>query len=322
MSSAQGSAATTVVASKTAVLSQEQSADRRSVGLETMPTFMKELIAGGFAGGIAKTAIAPLERIKILLQTKHGYFHSLGVWSSLRKILQTEGIHGLYKGNAASVLRIVPYAAIHFMAYEQYRCWIINSFPSVGVGPLVDLLAGSVAGGTAVMCTYPLDLARTNLAYQVSGPCKTVLDKSVRPEYVRSSYTGVADVFQKVYQTQGIKGLYRGIGPTLVGIVPYAGMKFYFYEELKRHVQPELQSSIVTKLACGASAGLLAQTLTYPLDVVKRQMQVYDYSKHYVLGCLTTVSRYLISNAFLVICAFILRGYLGSKSFIFFKPCV
>lgn len=72
------------------------------------------------------------------------------------------------RGNGASVLRIVPYAALHFAAYEQYRHWIIDGVPSAGTGPVIDLVAGSLAGGTAVLCTYPLDLARTRLAYQVS----------------------------------------------------------------------------------------------------------------------------------------------------------
>ncbi|KAF3640302.1 putative elongation factor 2-like isoform 1 [Capsicum annuum] len=65
-----------------------------------------------------------------------------------------------------------------------------------------------------------------------------------------------------------------GAGPTLIGILPYAGLKFYVYEELKRHVPEEHQSSILMRLSCGAIAGLLGQTLTYPLDVVRRQMQV------------------------------------------------
>lgn len=72
-----------------------------------------------------------------------------------------------YRGNGASVIRIVPYAALHFMVYEQYRCWILNNCSSLGTGPFIDLLAGSAAGGTAVLCTYPLDLARAKLAYQV-----------------------------------------------------------------------------------------------------------------------------------------------------------
>lgn len=86
---------------------------------------------------------------------------------SLRKFHKT-CLFLSFRGNGASVLRIVPYAALHFMTYEQYRCWILNNYPIVGSGPIVDLLAGSAAGGTAVLCTYPLDLARTKLAYQVN----------------------------------------------------------------------------------------------------------------------------------------------------------
>lgn len=80
-------------------------------------------------------------------------------------------------------MRIVPYAALHFMSYEQYRRWMIDYYPPAGSGPMVDLFAGSLAGGTAVVCTYPLDLARTRLACNVSShtvvprwlPCAHVL---------------------------------------------------------------------------------------------------------------------------------------------------
>lgn len=75
----------------------------------------------------------------------------------------------VYRGNGASVARIVPYAALHYMAYEQYRRWIIDTFPKVDRGPVLDLVAGSFAGGTAVLFTYPLDLVRTKLAYQVNN---------------------------------------------------------------------------------------------------------------------------------------------------------
>lgn len=64
--------------------------------------------------------------------------------------------------------------------------------------------------------------------------------------------------------------------PTLFGIFPYAGLKFYFYEEMKRHVPEDYKKSIVAKLTCGSVAGLLGQTFTYPLEVVRRQMQVQN----------------------------------------------
>ncbi|XP_038978698.1 mitochondrial carrier protein CoAc1-like, partial [Phoenix dactylifera] len=98
--------------------------------------------------------------------TKRPNFQNAGLLGSFRKIVQTEGLLGFYRGNGASVARIVPYAALHYMAYEQYRRWIILGFPDVGRGPVLDLVSGSLAGGTAVVCTYPLDLVRTKLAYQ------------------------------------------------------------------------------------------------------------------------------------------------------------
>lgn len=66
--------------------------------------------------------------------------------------------------------------------------------------------------------------------------------------------------------------------PSLYGIFPYAGLKFYFYEEMKRHVPVEQKKNIMVKLICGSVAGLLGQTFTYPLDVVRRQMQVNHFN--------------------------------------------
>ncbi|GAB4852750.1 Mitochondrial carrier protein CoAc2, variant 3 [Ancistrocladus abbreviatus] len=241
--------------------------------IEGMPLYAKELIAGGVAGGVAKTAVAPLERIKILFQTRRAEFKSVGLLGSFRKIEKTEGFLGFYRGNGASVARIVPYAALHYMAYEEYKRLIIDCFPNVWRGPVLDLVAGSFAGGTAVLFTYPLDLVRTKLAYQVVESAKSNFKRLVHSEQL---YKGIFDCFSKTYKEAGMRGLYRGVAPSLYGIFPYAGLKFYVYEEMKRHVPEEHKKDIAVKLACGSVAGLLGQTFTYPLDVVRRQMQVVD----------------------------------------------
>ncbi|GBG83507.1 hypothetical protein CBR_g37220 [Chara braunii] len=234
-----------------------------------LPTFAKELIAGGVSGGVAKTIIAPLERVKILFQTRLGNFQSVGVWRSLGHIFRTEGVLGFYRGNGANVVRVVPYAALHYMTYEQYRRWIIAAYGYSD--PRVDLVAGSFAGATAVVCTYPLDLIRTRLALQFPAH-----PERMGPGAMLASEHGIRTVFTTVFQESGVKGLYRGIGPTLWGIFPYAGLKFYVYEALKGSIPGE--PSVPTKLACGAAAGLVGQTVTYPLDVVRRQMQVQKVS--------------------------------------------
>uniref|UniRef100_A0A0D9VDY5 Uncharacterized protein n=1 Tax=Leersia perrieri TaxID=77586 RepID=A0A0D9VDY5_9ORYZ len=212
-----------------------------------LPLAVRELIAGGVAGGVAKTAVAPLERVKILFQARNG----------------------------ASVARIVPYAALHYMAYEEYRRWIILGFPNVEQGPVLDLVAGSIAGGTAVICTYPLDLVRTKLAYQVKGARKLSFRESKPSEQV---YKGILDCVKTIYRQNGLRGVYRGMAPSLYGIFPYSGLKFYFYEKMKTHVPEEHRKDIIAKLGCGSVAGLLGQTITYPLDVVRRQMQVQAFS--------------------------------------------
>ncbi|XP_030953120.1 mitochondrial carrier protein CoAc2 isoform X2 [Quercus lobata] len=216
----------------------EKKREEREMGMffdgviEAMPVFAKELVAGGVAGGIAKSVVAPLERVKILFQTRREEFQSIGLFGSFKKIAKTEGVRGFYRGNGASVARIVPYAALHYMTYEQYRRWIIVTFPDIGRGPVLDLVAGSFAGGTAVLFTYPLDLVRTKLAYQVVGSSKLNAQMSIKNELV---YKGILDCFSKTYKEAGIRGLYRGVG-------------------------------------------LLGQTFTYPLDVVRRQMQVQRLS--------------------------------------------
>ncbi|XP_057968759.1 mitochondrial carrier protein CoAc2 isoform X2 [Malania oleifera] len=220
--------------------------------IDAMPVFAKELVAGGVAGGLAKTAVAPLERVKILFQTRKSEFQSVGLVGSFKKIAKTEGVLGFYRGNGASVARIVPYAALHYMAYEQYRRWIIHGFPGIGRGPVLDLVAGSFAGGTAVLFTYPLDLVRTKLAYQVVGSSKLNIKGLLHAEQF---YKGILDCFSKTYKEAGMRGLYRGV-------------------EMKIHVPDEHKKNIMVKLACGSVAGLLGQTFTYPLDVVRRQMQV------------------------------------------------
>ncbi|KAL0704131.1 hypothetical protein Bca4012_070556 [Brassica carinata] len=180
--------------------------------VDTLPVLAKTL-------AVAKTAVAPLERIKILL------------------LEQTT-------------------------SEETGRVLLGLSLP-LGSGPVVDLVAGSAAGGTAVLCTYPLDLARTKLAYQVSDTGQSFRG-GTNGFYRQPPYSGIT----MAYKEGGPRGLYRGIGPTLTGILPYAGLKFYIYEELKRHVE-EHQNSVRMHLPCGALAGLFGQTLTYPLDDVE-----------------------------------------------------
>ena len=260
---------------------------------------------------------------------------------------------GLFRGNGASVLRIIPYSSIHFGLYEHYRRVVVDVMYGArghhhGVSPVVDLIAGSSAGATAVLVTYPLDLVRTRLAYMTeaggggggggggegqhtnSGLSKTPSSSSsasgaagatllktptstttlLKPTISPSSHS-IRGVIASTLRQEGVRGMYHGIGPSMYGILPYAGLKFYVYQHLKQaylahngstHVVGSSSSNsssssssgvggrkgqtsstnsatsarlpVPAMLAFGGIAGLLGQTATYPLDVVRRRMQV------------------------------------------------
>ncbi|XP_043911714.1 graves disease carrier protein [Protopterus annectens] len=234
---------------------------------------LRSFVAGGVAGCCAKTTIAPLDRVKILLQAQNPHYKHLGAFSTLLAVPKKEGFLGLYKGNGAMMVRIFPYGAIQFMSFDRYRKFVsIN----LGIsGHIHRLMAGSMAGITAVICTYPLDMIRARLAFQVKGEHR---------------YKGIFHAFKTIYtQEGGFPGFYRGLTPTIIGMAPYAGVSFFTFGTLKsiglKHAGSVLgrpssdnPDVLVLKthinLLCGGIAGAVAQTVSYPLDVTRRRMQL------------------------------------------------
>jgi len=228
---------------------------------------LKHLFAGGVAGAVSRTSVSPLERLKILYQVQPAsQIRYKGIWDSLRTILKEEGIMGYFKGNGTNVIRIFPYSAVQFAAYEHFAETFADSTGSLN--PLSRLFAGSLAGLTSVTVTYPLDLVRTRLSVQSA-------------EYMK--YTGIANAFTLILKEEGFGAFFKGISATLMGVAPYVGLNFMCYETLKSFVKKNLQPdpSTVQLLTCGGIAGAVAQTITYPFDVLRRKMQMQGFNEHH-----------------------------------------
>ena len=242
----------------------------------------KTFVSGGLAGSVAKTLVAPIDRVKILKQVHSKHYDGYGVFESFYRIYEKEGFLALYKGNGAQMVRIFPYAALQFTSYETFKALNKKIFKKDSTNILNSLACGSLAGITAVSFTYPLDVIRSRLAFQFKG------------EHI---YKGIWDAIVKIYsEKKSFKSYYRGYSITVLGMVPYAGISFSSFEHIKKfilnrryeyltqegnsqendkidtHVYSEL--TVVGKLICGAFTGILAQTITYPLDVVRRHMQL------------------------------------------------
>jgi hypothetical protein len=218
---------------------------------------MFQLVAGGGAGAIAKTAVSPFERIKLLCQTGE----SRGLLHTARSVLQQEGIAGFWRGNAANVLRIIPSKGILFMSNDAIKAFF-RKLQGVAVLPQYqNVAAGSMSGLVAVACTYPLDLIRGRMGGLLG----------------ESRYGGLISTLRVTVKEEGVRALYRGSMPTLIGALPYEGIKFGTYDFLRTHfgdAENGGHMSIPLKLACGAIAGIAGGTMTYPNDTVRRRMQM------------------------------------------------
>ncbi|XP_074317701.1 mitochondrial adenine nucleotide transporter ADNT1-like [Silene latifolia] len=238
----------------------------------------KSLAAGGIAGAVSRTAVAPLERLKILLQVQNP--HSIkynGTIQGLKYIWQTEGLRGLFKGNGTNCARIVPNSAVKFFSYEQASKGILWLYQqqtgneNAELNPLLRLGAGACAGIIAMSATYPMDMVRGRLTVQT--------DKS--PQQYRGIYHALTTVFRE----EGARALYKGWLPSVIGVIPYVGLNFAVYESLKDYLVKENplglvqdnELSVTTRLACGAAAGTVGQTVAYPLDVIRRRMQMVGW---------------------------------------------
>jgi solute carrier family 25 protein 16 len=271
----------------------------------------------------AKTIVGPLDRVKILFQASNPQFAKYtGSWfgaaTAIRDINRQEGARGLFKGHSATLLRIFPYAAIKFLAYEQIRALVIPSHEKET--PFRRLISGSMAGITSVFFTYPLEVIRVRLAFETKQQqqeygsrsslrriCRQIYNEqygaNVRPAPAASSSSTVSAAVQNVTPRYGLANFYRGFSPTLLGMLPYAGMSFLTHDTVGDWLRssslapyttlhsPDTSSpsdSTSTKsipyrrtqltasaeLFSGALAGVVSQTASYPLEVIRRRMQV------------------------------------------------
>lgn len=306
--------------------------DVKTIDKNLMEYVLRLGIAGGISGSAAKTLIAPLDRIKILFQTSNPEFRQyrglfVGMVRAGRKIVRNDGVLGLFQGHSVTLMRIFPYAAIKFVAYEQIRSMLIpNDRYETGAR---RFMAGLLLGIASVVCTYPLDLVRVRLAFETRLLAHALVHPQ-HPQFVAHPRGRLWAIVRAVYTEHPphraldprwlhfmrrhvpafaapLSNFYRGFGPTMLGMVPYAGVSFLTHDIIHdifrlrvlarycvaqaavpttRVVQTRQGSENVNtrdlrapltapaQLAAGGLAGMLSQTLAYPFEVIRRRMQV------------------------------------------------
>ena len=270
----------------------------------------QSLLSGGVAGIVSRSLVAPLERVKLLLQvqslsaqgaTPRHAPRSLG--HSLSAIVSQEGVLGLWRGNSANCMRVFPSSALQFFCYGEFKRALYDGRDELA--PHERLAAGSLAGAVAQTVTYPLDMIRARLSVDLRNECactppdstlsrppiaggchaaagaRAHLSLTVLAHPTRTDSHGMWAAMRAVVQREGPFALYKGLTPSLVGIMPYVGIDFAVYDTLRRSAwiprhADSSEPTVAGKLAAGAIAGTAGQTIAYPLDTVRRILQVQD----------------------------------------------
>nr|GMD81589.1 adenine nucleotide transporter BT1, chloroplastic/mitochondrial-like [Ipomoea batatas] len=215
-----------------------------------------ELISGAIAGAVSRTSVAPLETIRTHMMVGN-YGHSTN--EVFQNIMKNEGWKGLFSGNLVNVIRVAPSKAIELFVYETFKKRLTakpDEQPRLP-GP-ASLISGAVAGISSTLCTYPLELLKTRLTLQ------------------RGVYKNVLDALVKIVKEEGPAELYRGLTPSLIGVIPYAATNYYAYDTLRKAYRQILKQEEIGSMATlliGSAAGAISGGVTFPLEVARKHMQ-------------------------------------------------
>lgn len=260
-------------------------------------------IAGACAGLVSSVVTCPLDVVKTRLQAQEGRSSTrpppasstaslhklpphaalvrgdiaaeqnakyLGLSATLRKIWRDDGIRGFYRGLGPTIFGYLPTWAIYFTVYDTSKQTLARDLGTTGEEDFLNhILSALTAGAISTVCTSPLWVVKTRFMLQ------SLKDKSVKP------YRHTGDAFVQIYKSEGLRGFYKGLLPSLFG-VSHVAVQFPLYESFKSLARERLDSDELqpsTILLCSSSAKMIASVTTYPHEVLRTRLQMQPRNK-------------------------------------------
>jgi len=233
----------------------------------------KDWLAGGTAAGVSKTIVAPIERVKLLIQTQDAnpriasgeIPRYTGIVNCFVRVSKEQGVGAFWRGNLANVVRYFPTQAFNFAFKDFFK----SIFPKYDMKKQFwpwfgcNMAQGGLAGASSLLIVYPLDFARTRLGADVG--------KGADREF-----TGLVDCISKTAKKGGVLSLYQGFGISVAGIIVYRGAYFGFYDSAIGMLKP---SNIVYKFLIAQVVVAASGIASYPFDTVRRRLMMQAGAK-------------------------------------------
>ncbi|MXQ82187.1 hypothetical protein E5288_WYG007968 [Bos mutus] len=252
---------------------QEKKVEKR---LFDATSFGKDLLAGGVAAAVSKTTVAPIERVKLLLQVQASSkqispeAQYKGIVDCLVRIPREQGFLSYWRGNLANVIRYFPTQALNFAFKDKYKQLFmsgVNKEKQFWRWFLANLASGGAAGATSLCVVYPLDFARTRLGADIGkGP-------------EERQFKGLGDCIMKIAKSDGIVGLYQGFGVSVQGIIVYRASYFGAYDTVKGLLPKPKETPFLVSFFIAQVVTTCSGILSYPFDTVRRRMMMQELGK-------------------------------------------
>lgn len=261
--------------------------------------FCQDLLSGGVAAAVSKTAVAPIERVKLLLQVQDASKQITadkkykGIIDCFSRVSKEQGFWSLWRGNLANVIRYFPTQALNFAFKDQYRQMFLGGvdkkkeFWRFFMG---NLASGGLAGATSLCFVYPLDFARTRLAADIGKGAS------------EREFSGLGHCLTKIYRSDGLYGLYRGFSVSVQGIIIYRAAYFGFFDTIKSMIPGEKAPNFFVTWAIAQAVTVVSGIASYPFDTVRRRMMMQSGRKDLMykntLDCWRKISQQEGTRAF------------------------
>jgi len=236
--------------------------------------FVINFLAGGVSGAVAKTCTAPIERVKLLIQTQDANPKIIsgevkrysGIVDCFSRVASEQGIKAFWRGNLTNIIRYFPTQAFNFAFKDGIKALFPKADKKTEFGKffMINMASGGLAGAGSLLIVYPLDYARTRLASDVGSG--------------KAQFNGLLDCLTKTVKSGGVGALYNGIGVSIIGIIPYRGAYFGLFDTLSGYNPYQKSENGLfragSKFACAQFSAIAAGYASYPFDTVRRRLQM------------------------------------------------
>ncbi|KAK6760407.1 hypothetical protein RB195_021758 [Necator americanus] len=266
----------------------------KTVAWEDALKFTKDCCAGAFAAIVAKTVIAPVERVKLILQLQNSQTtlaaekRYKGVVDCFIRVPKEQGFLSFWRGNWVNILRACSQESLGFAFKDFFKIWSLN-----GVDPknqrfrflFGNIAAGGGAGVATFMIIYPLDFVRTRLAIDLGK------DRKDR------EFTGMIDCMRKIIKHDGVTGMYKGLLPSLQYIMIYRGAYYGLFDSAKPYISKDGRTlGFWRAFAAGQVVTFVAAMISYPLDTVRRRLMMGAGKKEFIYKGTIDCAKYIYAN--------------------------